>query len=290
MSTLLSHEGFIPFKGYRTWYRIVGDVNSISMDSVPVLALHGGPGIPHESLQPLEQLALAGRPVIFYDQLGCGNSDRPDDISWDISIFLEEIAAIRDALQLDCVHLFGHSWGGMLALEYALREQETLASLTLASTPADAQHMFAGQQRIWQQLPADILTLLKVQGEERDAARQRALTYFDRHFYCRCDPWPDYLLQARAPEKRNIKLNQWMWNAVLRDWNITPQLHKITLPTLITAGSYDGIAVGQDSILHEHIASSQRLVFMESSHYAHAEETERYIDVLQQFLHQSEPA
>ena len=75
----------------------------------------------------------------------------------------------------------------MLALEYVLKEQATLASLVLASTLANAPHMFAEQQRIWQQLPADIQALLSVCGEEKDAARQQALAYFDPHCYCRCE-------------------------------------------------------------------------------------------------------
>ncbi|GCE23257.1 proline iminopeptidase-family hydrolase [Dictyobacter kobayashii] len=284
-----SYEGFIPFRGYRIWYCIVGDLSLTSVDSFPVLALHGGPGIPHESLQPLEQLALSGRAVIFYDQLGCGNSDRPDDLSlWDVPCFLEEIAMLRKTLYLERVHLFGHSWGGMLALEHALKEQKSLASLMLASVPAHVPAMFAEQQRIWEQLPSDILALLSVEGEKKAATHQQALAYFETHFYCRCDPWPDYLLQARTPEKRNTQLNQHMWNNVLYDWDIIPRLHMITLPTLITAGYHDGIAGGQDALLSEHIKSSQHIIFSECSHYAHAEQTELYLEALQKFMRQSE--
>ena len=101
-------EGFVPFRGHRTWYRVVGDLSTPTR--VPLLALHGGPGLPSDSLEPLAALAGTGRPVVFYDQLGCGNSDRPDDPAlWCIGQFQDELAAVRDALGLERVHLLGFS-------------------------------------------------------------------------------------------------------------------------------------------------------------------------------------
>ncbi len=92
-----------------------------------LLVLHGGPGLPHDYLSDLAQLADGGRTVVFYDQLGCGRSDHPDDAAlWVMDTFVEEVATIRQALGLDRVHLFGHSWGGWLALEYALRRPKGL--------------------------------------------------------------------------------------------------------------------------------------------------------------------
>ena len=78
MSTIAPiSEDYIQFQGYKTWYRIVGDLANTPPGKFPVLMLHGGPGIPHERLEPLEALFETGRPVVFYDQLGCGNSDKP---------------------------------------------------------------------------------------------------------------------------------------------------------------------------------------------------------------------
>src|SRR5215813_5959519 len=111
---LLIREGFIPFRGYQTWYRIVGDREEAG--KLPLLCLHGGPGTPHDYLEPLEALAETGRRVIFYDQLGCGNSDHPHDPSlWEIELFVEEVDAVRAALGLEAIHLLGQSWGGFLA-------------------------------------------------------------------------------------------------------------------------------------------------------------------------------
>ena len=101
-------EGRIQLKsGHRIWYRLVG-----GGDAIPLLTLHGGPGSGHDYLEPLEKLA-GDRPVILYDQLGCGKSDQPDDPSlWQIKHFVEEINEIREVLNLRQIHLFGQSWGG----------------------------------------------------------------------------------------------------------------------------------------------------------------------------------
>jgi proline iminopeptidase len=113
---MVAAEGFVEVPGGKVWYRIVGDND----DAAPLLCLHGGPGFTHYYLEPLEALAEHRR-VIFYDQLGCGRSDRPDDLSlWTVDRFVEELAQVREALHLDRLHLFGSSWGGMLAMQYVL--------------------------------------------------------------------------------------------------------------------------------------------------------------------------
>lgn len=149
-------EGFIPFRGMSTWFRILGPLGS---DKTPLLCLHGGPGMPSDALEPLEALATTGRAVIRYDQLGCGRSDRPRDPSlWTTSTFVDELAAVRRGLGLERVHLLGWSWGGMLALEYLLdRQPEGVASLVLASAPASAPLWREEVQRLREGLPAHVV-------------------------------------------------------------------------------------------------------------------------------------
>ena len=128
-------EGFIPFRGYNTWYRMVGDQDAAG--KLPLLCLHGGPGATHDYLEPLEAMTTSGRRVILYDQLGAGNSDHPHDPSmWTVALFVEELSGIRRALGLENVHILGQSWGGMLAMEYALTQPAGLASVTIADSPA----------------------------------------------------------------------------------------------------------------------------------------------------------
>ncbi|HAQ08876.1 MAG TPA: proline iminopeptidase, partial [Bacillus bacterium] len=109
-------EGYVDVTGGRIWYEIYNKDAS----GTPVIVLHGGPGSSSYSLKGLKELG-AERPVILYDQLGCGKSDRPIDTSlWKIERFVEELAQIREALKLDEVHILGHSWGTTLAAAYCL--------------------------------------------------------------------------------------------------------------------------------------------------------------------------
>jgi proline-specific peptidase len=130
---MTEQEGYLDVPGGRVWYRCVGEQKN---DRAPLLCLHGGPGFTHYYLEPLESLADR-RQVVFYDQLGCGRSERPDDPSlWTVDRFVEEVAQVRAALSLGRLHLFGSSWGGMLAMQYVLDRQPDLESLTLCGSPA----------------------------------------------------------------------------------------------------------------------------------------------------------
>jgi len=105
-----SQEGTIPFRGFKTWYRLVGSREASG--KFPLVCLHGGPGVPHDYLEPLEQIAATGRRVICYDQVGCGNSAQPHaPRMWTVELFLDELRAVREALGLTHLHLLGQSWG-----------------------------------------------------------------------------------------------------------------------------------------------------------------------------------
>jgi L-proline amide hydrolase len=185
-------EGFIPFRGYRTWYRMVG--NDEEAGKLPLLVLHGGPGASHDYLEPLEALANSGRRVIFYDQLGGGNSDHPHNSSmWTIELFVEELDAVRKALALDRLHILGHSWGGMLAMEYALTQPSGLASLTAADSPASLVQWVSEANRLRAHLPPEVQrTLLhhEEHGSTDSQEYQDAMLVFYRRHVCRVDPWP----------------------------------------------------------------------------------------------------
>src|SRR5918911_5719625 len=151
-------EGYLAFRGFKTWYRIVGDAEDER--KLPVLLLHGGPGAGHDYLESLEALAETGRRAIFYDQLGCGRSDRGDESLWTVETYVEEVGAVREALGLERIHLFGSSWGGMLAMEYALTQPRGLASLVLASAPASIPQWVEETGRLRAQLPAEVQEVL----------------------------------------------------------------------------------------------------------------------------------
>lgn len=158
-------EGHVSFRGHQVWFRVVGE----DRGKPPLLLIHGGPGSTSDLLAPLADLAADGRQVVFYDQLGAGRSERTHDPAlWTIDTFLDEAQAVRDHLGLDDVHLLGHSWGGMLALEYALRQPAGLRSLVLASALVSAPLFAAEATRLVSELPDRWQRVLPKPGSEKD--------------------------------------------------------------------------------------------------------------------------
>lgn len=151
-------DGYLSFRGYKTWYRTAGDLRK----GVPLVLLHGGPGIPGNAYEPL-MAQLADRcPSVRYDQLGCGRSDRPNDPSlWRVDTFVEELGAVRDALGLDRIHLLGHSWGGMLALEYLLGGARGVQSLVLSSSLWSTRVWIDEARRLRSSLPVHIVASMR---------------------------------------------------------------------------------------------------------------------------------
>ena len=287
-------EGFIPFRGHRTWYRVVGSLENA--EAVPLLALHGGPGVPHDYLEPLERLAEAGRAVVFYDQLGCGRSDRTDDPSlWRIDVFLEELAAVRRELELRRLHLLGHSWGGMLALEYALTRPDGLIGLVLASTLATNLTHRDDRRQAYGWLPPEVRdTLLRHwdAGTTDDPAYREAYEVFNRLHVNRLDIEPDCLRRSGAGVNPRIGGVMWEGGANgatgLKHWDVTSRLGEIQVPTLVIVGRHDGLVPGQDEVLCAGIPNCERTVFEHSAHYPHLEEPGRYLAVLGEFLARAE--
>ncbi len=281
----VTREGFVPVRGYRTWYRIVGDISDTESGKLPLLAVHGGP-ISHESLEPLEQLAESGRPVVFYDQLGCGRSDRPDVSSpWSIQLFVDELATVRRELGLDRLHLLGHSWGGVVALEYMLSRPTGVMSLILHSSCASFAMLDADWDMLRSQLPETVRETLsrhEAAGSTDDPEYLQAHRVFDLRHICRIDPWPDFL--QRACERLQVA------EPDVGGWDIRSRLGEIRVPTLILSGQYDISTPEQNQILHRGISDSEWVLFEHSSHYAHAEEPARYFQVLEDFLTRADNA
>ena len=293
MQNFLSTEGFIPFRGYRTWYRIVG--NGEEPGKLPLLVLHGGPGASHDYLEPLEAMANTGRRVIFYDQLGGGNSDHPHNPSmWTVELFVEELGAVRKALALDHLHILGQSWGGMLGMEYALTQPSGLASLTIADSPASLVQWVSEANRLRAQLPSEVQqTLLHHEQNGTTDSREyqdAMLVYYRRHV-CRLDSWPDCVTRtfeklAQYPEVYNTMNGPSEFHVIgtLKTWDITDRLHEIKVPTLLLSGRYDEATPIIVEPIQRSIPGSEWIIFENSSHMPHVEETELYLQVLDRFL------
>jgi L-proline amide hydrolase len=301
-STPPVNEGTIPFHGFHTWYRIVGNgSDEVKNNKLPLLLLHGGPGATHDYLEPIGELASrTGRRVIFYDQLGCGNSDHPHDPSmWNVQLFLEELAAIRAALGLERLHLLGQSWGGMLAMEYALTQPEGLASLIIADSPASIPQWVAEANRLRAELPPEVESILREHedaGTTDDPAYQEAMQVFYGRHVCRVDPQPDFVARSFQQLTQNPEVYYTMNGpsefhviGTLKDWSIVNRLGEIkNVPTLLLSGRYDEATPAIVETINQGIPGSKWVLFENSSHMPHVEETERFLEVLGHFLDQVE--
>ena len=293
MNTYQEKEGTVKFRGFETWYKVVGE--QADEKKLPLLCLHGGPGVPHDYLESLAAMAATGRQVIFYDQLGCGNSTHVDDPAlWTVDLFVEEVDVVRQALGLEKIHLLGQSWGGMLTMQYMLTQPKGVASITVASSPSSIPMWLAEANRLRTELPQEVqgtLTQHEETGTTDSEAYQRAMQVFYDRYVCRVVPNPDYVLRSFA------KLAEWpqvyhTMNGpsefhvvgVIKDWDVTSRLGEIATPALITTGRYDEATPLIGETVHKGIKGSQWIVFENSAHMAHAEEPERYMAVLADFL------
>ena len=246
-------------------------------------------------LQPLGELADSGRPIIFYDQLGCGNSDQPNDPSlWSVELFLEELATVRQELGLDYIHLLGQSWGGMLAMEYALTQPVGLVSLILASSPASIPQWIAEANRLRMELPQQVEQRLRHHeetGTTDEPAYEEAMQVFYQRHVCRLDPQPEPWTRTLAKLMANPEVYHTMWGpsefhatGTLMEWDIRDRLGEIELPTLVTSGRHDEATLNIAETVHRGIAGSEWVIFEQSSHVAHLEEEEGYRRVVEDFM------
>jgi proline-specific peptidase len=294
MTLTKEREGLLDVTGGRVWYRIEG-----SGPGVPLLLLHGGPGAGHDYLEPLSVLGDE-RPVVFYDQLGCGKSDIPDDTSlWTIERFVAEIDAVRRGLGLERIHLLGQSWGGWLAIEYMLGKPEGIVSLTLASTSASTPGCLREMRKLIEELPPEMVATIdrcEREGTTESAEYMAAVfTFYQKHL-CRMQPWPPEMLRT-GMNIQATPVYHFMWGPSeftctgnLKSWDRSDRIAEITAPTLITVGRYDEIPLPLAEEMHQAIAGSQLVVFEESAHSAHAEEPELYAQVLREFFRRTEAA
>jgi proline iminopeptidase len=280
-------HGEVEVEGGIVRYRILGDGDRA------LVLLHGGPGGGSLYLKPLERLAGAGRRVVLYDQLGCGESDRPHDSSlWRADRFVDELELLRGHLELDAFDLYGHSWGGMLATDYALAHQPHLRSLVLASTIADAALLRREMERLLQGFPDGLRETLRHHeeaGSTESPEYQDAIMAVYRRHLCRCDPWPPEVVKTFEDFAMDVYVPMWgpsefAFDGNLSDWDRVDRLHEIRVPTLVTVGRHDELTPACSEQIHERIAGSKLVVFEQGSHMTFWEETEGYLRVVDEFL------
>ncbi len=282
-------EGLIDVPGGRVYYRIVGQ----DAPGAPLLVVHGGPGLPHDYLEPLEALANA-RPVVFYDQLGCGRSDRPDDLSlFALPRFVDELDAVRRALGLTRLALVGQSFGALLCVEYLLRRGQDGVEGLVLSGPCLSAARFAADQRAhlaaMPQAVQDAVAAAEAVGDFDSDAYQAAVGAFYAKHVCRLDPWPACL--ARAIEGLGLPCYLHMWGpseftltGTLAGYDATPELGNIAVPTLFTCGRFDEATPETTADFAARIPGARLAVIEDASHSHHLEQPARYLEAVEAFL------
>ncbi len=256
--------------------------------------LNGGPGLPCDYLRdPLVALVDKGFRVVTYDQLGCGRSDKPKDNSlWTIGRYVEEVDTVRKAMGLGRIHLLGHSWGGWLAIEYALKYQKNLCSLALSNTCGDMPHLIEELIRHRAALgPETVAMMQRCEAENNldHPAYMAAITILNYRHVLRLDVWPKSVNASLGNWNMDVYgtmqgPNEFLYTGNLKDWNRISQMPRIRTPTLVMCGQHDELTPACAMRMHHALPDSEITVFPNSSHLPMWEEPQVYLDRVARFL------
>jgi proline iminopeptidase len=282
-------EGRTAVPGGTIWWKKIG-----SGAKTPLLTLHGGPGAGHNYLLPLAALA-DDRPVIFYDQLGCGQADSPpDEKTYTIQRSVDEVDAVRKALGLDRIVLYGHSWGSMLAIEYMCQGRgRGVEKLVLGGALASTPQAVAGMQRLIDGLPegkGKRLHELEAAHQEASPEYQQIVELFYATHLCRADPPPPEFLQSVEILGKSIAYrvmngpNEFTITGVIKDWDRRKDLGRIKVPTYITTGEFDEVTLDCHETIRDGIKGSRLEVFKGCSHMTMDEKPAEYVAAVRRFI------
>jgi len=288
-------EGHVPTLGGDVFYKIHQAKNNTNQP--PLVIIHGGPGIPHQYLSNLSALSQ-DRAVIFYDQLGCGKSaiKNSDKSLWVLPRFIKELEDLINFLSHELsaqqFDLLGHSWGGSLAIEYALAHPEKIRKLILASPLISTPLWIENAKKLIKTLPTEAQEAIQTHelaGTTNSPEYQAAKNQFDTKYLCRITPFPELLLASCS--QFNFDVYQTMWGPSeftvtgnLKNFDHWSDLSKINLPTLITCGRFDEASPELLTQAQKLIKNSKLGIFENSAHMPHLEEPEKYLKAIQEFL------
>jgi proline iminopeptidase len=229
---------------HKVWTKRIG------RGPVKVLLLHGGSGFNHQYLEAMESfLPQAGIEMYYHDQLGCNNSDQPDDPSlWTLPRYVEEVEEVRRGLGLENFVLYGHSWGAMMAIDYALKYQHHLRGLVISNMAASIRAFETRAAALRRQLLtlADLRTMLSLEAAGRydDPEYQRILALLYSKMLCRTDPWPEPF--TRSLRHVNLTIYREMFGPSefvvtgnQKNWDRWAELHRIKVKTLTIGARWD---------------------------------------------------
>ncbi|MBL7703202.1 MAG: proline iminopeptidase-family hydrolase [Ferruginibacter sp.] len=278
---------------FNVWTKTIG-----SNSKIKLLLLNGGPGATHEYFECFENFLLPENvELIYYDQLGCGLSDNPKDTTmWDLSRFVEEVEQVRKALNLnkDNFYLLGHSWGGILAMQYALKYQDNLRGLIISnmmsSCPAYGKY---AQEVLAPQFDPKVLDTIRQIEAKGDFSNPKYMELLLPNFYakhiCRINPWPE-------PVSRSLgKMNQSLYVTMqgpsefgiggnLITWDVSKELPKIKTPTLTIGGTHDTMDPEHMKWMSTQVQNGRNITCPNGSHMSMYDDQKNYFPGLIQFI------
>ena len=259
-----------------------------------VLLLNGGPGLPCDCLrEPLAPLASRRLRVVAFDQLGTGASDRPDDPAlWTIERYAREVEGVRRALGLGRVHLLGQSWGGWLAIEYAVTFPDRIASLVLSSTCADIPHFSGELGRMRAALGPETCAMMahrEALGQFDHPEYQAAITILNHRHVCRLHPPPRALQASVDGWNESIYRtmqgpNEFLFTGNLKHWSRLDELAGLTVPCLIVAGADDELGPACARRMLGALPHARLEIVPDCTHGVIHERTDRYLAIVATFL------
>lgn len=285
-------ENYMTFGPGKTYYRVVNPNGR----KLPVIFLHGGPGSTHNYFEIFDDLAEdLDRPLVMYDQIGCGLSDHDGGPElFNADTWMDELDALRQHLGLDRCHLFGQSWGGMLAIAYLIeRQPEGVASVILSSTLPDAQLWKAEQFRRIGYLSGDDQAAFhqaEATGDYEDPAYLEALYRFMEKYCCSAPTKddPEFMQRPKIGGRQAYVVawgeNECMPTGTLAGFYYTDRLSDISQPTLVTSGQMDLSSPYIAKTMADRIPNAKWELFQYSRHMPYIDEKEKYRQVLSDWL------
>jgi proline iminopeptidase len=282
---------------FTVWTKRVGNNPDLK-----VLLLHGGPGATHEYLEACDSyLPAAGVEYYYYDQLGAGFSDQPDDPSlWEVDRFVDEVEQVRQALGLDRRNfvLYGQSWGGILAIEYALAHQEHLRGLVISNMMASAPAYTAyAEQILMPAMDQDALAEIKALEAAGDIENPRYMEllipqHYEHHILrLPADAWPEPVQRGFAHINPQIYVSMqgpselgMTPEAKLANWDRVADLHRIEVPALVIGARYDSMDPAHMDMMAGLLPRGRYLYCPNGSHLAMYDDQETYFAGLTGFL------
>lgn len=262
-----------------------------------LFGLNGGPGLPCDYLrEPHQWLLDEGFTLVFFDQLGCGHSDRPDDPTlWTLERYVGEVEQVRAALDIGRFHLLGHSWGTWLGTEYCLTHPSRVKSYVIADGACNIPQLRHELERLRAALGPETVATMQAHeaaGTLTHPEYVAAVTLLNYRHVCRLKDWPEALTRSLAqwndgpsgPYCTMQGPNEFTYTGNMREWNRVPDMGRIAVPALVVCGEHDELTPACSRAMSDALPDAQLAIIEQASHMPFYETPGRYREILHAFL------